>query len=61
MITVIHFENGRTPEIHFGTNEAAEKKIIRALVSKYDVRRATEDEWFGQQDPRYSVHHWIAK
>lgn len=61
MVTVIHYNDGRDPDIYFKTNENTEQKILRKMADKYDVRRASAEEWYGQDNPNYKVHHWNAE
>ena len=61
MIVVIHYEN-KDPDIYFGITKTAEKKIINAVNSKdYAVSRCSPEEWYGQDNDRYDIHHWNAR
>lgn len=61
MVSVFHFDIGIEPEIHFNINERTEQKIIRNLSKDWRISRCTSDEWFGQDNPDYQIHHWNAE
>lgn len=58
MIVVIHYPN-RDPDIYFGINEKTEHRILNDLKKTNVVERSTN--WYGQDNPEYTVHHWEAK
>ena len=60
MITVIHFNTGKDPEIHFDISEPMEKKILKAHGQYWNLSRSSPEDWPGQENPRYAVHHWDA-
>lgn len=59
MITVLHYEWNKDPDVYFGVDRRTENKIIRGLVEEgLEVHRSTDDKWFGQSNPKYTIHHW---
>lgn len=58
MIGVFHFDTYRDPDIYFDINERTEKKIVNNLSKDWNVTRCSAEEWFGQDNPKYSIHHW---
>lgn len=61
MITVIHMSGNKEPDIYFGIDQKTEDRILKDLrESNYKVTRSTDEEWYGQSNPKYSVHHWNA-
>lgn len=60
MITVIHFNTGKDPEIHFGISDQMENKILKAHSQNWKLSRSSPEDWPGQENPGYVVHHWDA-
>lgn len=61
MITVIHYSN-KDPDVHFDTSNNMEKRILNKIKSTgYKVERSSSEDWPGQDNPKYAVHHWEAK
>lgn len=58
MICVIHHPN-RDPDIYFGIDERTEKKILNNIRKTNTVERSMD--WYGQDNPEYTVHHWEAR
>ena len=61
MMTVIHYDHDKDPDIYFGIDQKTENTIIEDLKSRYEVKRCDAKEWPGQDNPNYAVHHWHAK
>lgn len=59
MVTVIHYET-KDPDIHFDMTERKENVLIQNLQKTLKVTRCSSEEWFGQDDPNYRIHHWNA-
>lgn len=59
MVTVLHMPGGKDPDIYYGIDQKTENRIIGDLKKDgWRVERASEDEWYGQDNPKYTVHHW---
>lgn len=58
MISVFHYYNDKDPLIYFDINERTEKKIVNNLSVDFSVTRCSAEEWFGQDNPKYDIHHW---
>lgn len=62
MVTVvIHYNNRNEPDIWFGITERTERKILSGLKDKWDITRASAEDWYGQDISGYPVHHWNAQ
>lgn len=61
MITVIHYSTNKDPDVYFGITETTEKKILTSLKKNWDISRSASDDWYGQDNPAYPVHHWNAQ
>lgn len=62
MVTVLHYETNKEPDIYFGMTDSSERKIIKGLEELGNiVTRSPDSKWFGQSNPRYSIHHWDVK
>lgn len=58
MIAVFHHQN-KDPEIFFDINEHTEKRLIHRMEqSGMAVKRCSDEEWPGQSNKKYAVHHW---
>lgn len=61
MICVIHYQTGpKDPDVYFGIDAKTEKSIIGDLRKTNEIVRCSSEEWFGQDDPNYDIHHWKA-
>lgn len=60
MIMVIHYDDRKAADIFYDISDAKEKKIVRSMIKNWDLRRCSSEEWFGQDDPNYGIHHWNA-
>lgn len=61
MVVVIHYDANREPDIWFGIDQRTEQKILNGFSKKkWTVKRAGPDEWYGQDDPNYRIHHYNA-
>ena len=61
MIAVIHYSGNPDPGIYYGLDEHAERRVLKGIEEAgYKVMRSTDDEWFGQSNPKYAVHHYNA-
>ena len=62
MITVLHYATNKDPDIYFNLDQNAENKIVNGLKKEgCKVERCSDEEWPGQSNPGYSVHHWTVK
>ena len=61
MIVVIHYKRKEEPHIMFDMTEASEKRILTKLRKTCTVERCSSEEWPGQDNPKYAVHHYNAK
>lgn len=60
MITVVHYSHKDEADIHYGMTEQSERKVLNKLASNFKVERCSPEEWFGQDNPNYSIHHFRA-
>ena len=58
MIVVVHMNND--VYIDYSADEKSEKQFLNKLKSDFDISRCSAEDWPGQDDPRYQVHHWQA-
>lgn len=62
MITVVvHYDKLSEPDIWFSITEKAERGILKGLRDKWDITRASSEDWYGQDIENYPVHHWNAR
>ena len=62
MVTVLHYSGNKDPDVYFGTTTHSENKILKALRSDgMVVTRSSANDWPGQDNPKYIVHHWDVK
>jgi len=62
MVTVLHYQWNKDPDVYFGTTDHSEKKILKGLrEDDLIVTRSSDKDWPGQSNPRYTIHHWDVK
>lgn len=55
---VLHYGDDKPADIFCNISEAKESKILYSMRKHYSVERATAEEWYGQDNPNYGIHHW---
>ena len=60
MILVIHYPS-RDPDVIYDVTENGEKRALKALEKDWIIERSSSELWPGQDNPRYSIHHYNVK
>lgn len=58
MIVVVHMN--QDVYISYDEDEAGEKEFLNKLSKDFDIERSSAEDWPGQDNPNYQVHHWNA-
>lgn len=56
MIVVVHMNED--VYIDYSATEESEKRFLSKLSKDFDIERSSAEDWPGQDNPNYRVHHW---